>query len=109
MELVAYCLVIVVVSVGSFWLAGSLYGLFHRPAIYFPLSLATKMALCATFGALLFMVGGVVLSTLVFKAEMKKRDDYKQLPVLLVGALISVLCTVAIYFSALSLAWKILG
>ena len=108
-ELVAYFAVVIVISVGSFWLAGSLYGLFHRPAIYFPLSLATKMALCATFGAMLFMVGGVVLATLVFNAEMKNMDDYKQWPVLIVGALISVLCTVVIFFSVISLAWKILG
>lgn len=108
MELIAYFLILIFVSVGSFWVAGILYGLARRPAVYFPVSLAAKMAACAVFGSLMFMVGGVILSTVVFNAEMAKRDDYTKWPTIISGALISILCTVAIYFSAMLLAWQIL-
>ncbi len=108
MELVVYLVVVIIVSIGSFWLAGIIYGLFQRPAVYFPMSLAAKMAACAVFGSLLLMVGGVILSTLVFNAEMAKRSDYNRWPTIIFGALISVLCTIAIYFSVMILAWQIL-
>lgn len=107
MPLVAYIFVISFVSVGCFWIAGSLYGLFHRPSIYFPVSLAAKMALCAVLGGLMLMVGGVVLSTLVFNAEMKKRQDYQRWPTIIAGIVMSLLCTVIIYYSAFVLAWEI--
>lgn len=107
MPLVAYILVITFVSIGCFWITGSIYGLFHRPSIYFPFSLAAKMAVCAVVGGLMLMVGGVILSTLVFNAEMKKREDYERWPTIIVGAIMSLLCTVIIYFSAFALAWEI--
>lgn len=107
MEPILFFILVAIVSVGSFWLAGTVYGLIHRPAIYFPMSLATKMALCAVFGALMFLVGGVVLATLVFNAEMAKRQDYNKWPTILSGVFISVLCTVVIYFSAFALAWQV--
>lgn len=78
MPLVAYILVITFVSISCFWIAGSIYGLFHPPSIYFPFSLAAKMAIWAVIGGLMLMVGRVILSTLVFNAEMKKRDDYER-------------------------------
>ena len=107
MELVAYFFLVTLVSVGSFWLAGVLYGLLRKPSIYFPLSLAVKMALCAVFGGLMFLVGGVVLSTLVFNAEMAKRPDYRKWPTILSGLVISVACTVLIYVSVFALAWQV--
>lgn len=109
MELVVYFFLVLLISVGSFWLVGFVYGLLHRPAILFPLSLAAKMAFCAVFGAMLFVVGGVVLSTLVFNGEMSKRADHRLWPTLLSGAVISVLCSGVIYVSIVGLAWKILG
>ena len=108
MELIAYFLAVTSVSIGSFWIGGSIYGLIHRPAIYFPLSLAAKMAACAVFGTLLFMIGGVVLATLVFNAEMAKRADYSRWPTVFYGALLSMACIIVIYFSAIALAWQIL-
>lgn len=108
MELIAYFLAVSAVSIGSFWMLGSLYGLLHRPAVYFPLSLATKMALCAFFGSFLFVVGGALLSTVVFHAEMAKRPDYKKWPVILSGLLISTICCAIMYVSVISLAWTIL-
>lgn len=107
MELILFFILATIVSIGSFWVAGLTYGLIHRPSIYFPLSLATKMAICAVFGALMFMVGGVILSTLVLNAEMAKRPDYKKWPTIVSGLVMSVLCTVVIYFSVFSLAWKV--
>lgn len=109
MELIAFLLAIICVSIGSFWLLGMLYGFIHRPAIYFPLSLATKMAASAVFGVWFFGIGGVVLATLIFNAEMMKREDYSRWPTILAGGIISILCSVAIYFSVLGLAWGILG
>lgn len=108
MELVIFFIVVTVISIGSFWITGLVYGLFHKPAIYFPMSLAAKMAFCAVFGSLLFMVGGVVLSTLVFNVEMAKRPDYNKWSTIISGVVISVLCIVAIYFSTIALAWQIL-
>ncbi|MEM8661415.1 MAG: hypothetical protein AAGF35_11070 [Pseudomonadota bacterium] len=109
MELIIYLLVVAIVSVGSFWVAGTIYGLVHTPSLYFPVLLATKMAACAVFGTLLFLLGGLVLSTLVFNAEMGKRQDYQKWPVIFAGLLISLLCSVVIYIAAIGLAWQILG
>jgi len=108
MELIAYLFVVIFVSVGSFWVSGIIYGLVQRPAVYFPVSLAMKMAVCAVFGSLMFMIGGVILSTLVFNAEMGKRSDYRKWPTIISGLAISILCTVLIYFSAIGMAWEIL-
>jgi len=38
-----------------------------------------------------------------------KRTDYRRLPTLIVGAVISIVCTVIIYISAFTLAWEIIG
>ena len=109
MDLVLYLLAISLISLGSFWLMGMIYGLLHKPAIYFPLGLASKMAASAIFGALLFMIGGIVLSTLVFNHAMAKRPEYKKWPSIVSGLIISVICSVIIYVSAFFLAWEILG
>ena len=108
MELALYFVVIALISIGSFWVAGSLYGLFRSPRIYFPFSLATKMALAAVLGGLLLMVGGVILSTVVLNEEMKKRPDYQLWPTVIAGVVISIVCSMLIYFSIFSLAWVIL-
>ena len=108
MEFIAFILAIIFVSIGSFWLTGTIYGLIHRPAIYFPISLATKMAAAAVFGVWFFGVGGVVLATIIFNSEMMKRQDYKRWPTIIFGVTISLICTIAIYFSVLALAWGIL-
>ncbi|MGD2117363.1 MAG: hypothetical protein PVG66_03325 [Chromatiales bacterium] len=107
MVLVVYFLAITFVSVGSFWIAGNIYGLFRKKAIYFPIALAVKMALSAVLGGIFLLIGGVVLSTLVFNAEMKKRSDYKPWSTLIVGAVISILCSALIFYSAIFLAWTI--
>jgi len=52
MELALYLLLVISISVGSFWFLGTPYGLFRRPAIYFPLSLAAKMAISAVLGGI---------------------------------------------------------
>ena len=109
MELIVYFITIALISVGSFWITGSLYGLIRSPSIYFPFSLAAKMAITAVLGGFMLMIGGVILSTLVFNAEMKKRDDYNRWPTIAAGVAISVLCSTLIYFSIIGLAWEILG
>jgi len=106
MEFIAFLLAIGFVSIASFWLTGMAYGLIHRPAIYFPVSLATKMAAAAVFGVWFFGIG-IVLATIIFNAEMMKRPDYNRWPAVIAGILISVICTIAIYFSVLALAWEV--
>jgi len=107
MEFTAFLLAIIFVSIASFWLTGILYGLIHRPAIYFPISLATKMAAGAVFGVWFFGVGGIVLATLIFNSEMMKRQDYNRWPTIFDGVLISTVCSIAIYFAVLALAWGV--
>jgi len=60
-------------------------------------------------GVWFFGIGGIVLATLIFNSEMKKRQDYSRWPIIIAGATISILCSVAIYFSVLALAWGIFG
>ncbi|SMF17778.1 hypothetical protein SAMN02745866_01169 [Alteromonadaceae bacterium Bs31] len=107
MELVVFFLLLAFISVGLFWLTGTIYGLLRRPAIYFPFTLALKMAAAAVFGTLLFIFGGLVLSTLVFTFEFKKRPDYRPLPIVLAGVTISLICSIALYFIAFFLAWQV--
>jgi hypothetical protein len=108
MEFIAFILAIIFVSIVSFWLTGTMYGLIHRPAIYFPISLATKMAAAAVLGIWFFGIGGIILATLIFNSQMMKRQDYNRWPTIFTGVIISLLCTFAIYFSAIYLAWGIL-
>lgn len=108
MELIIYGIIFTLTSIGSFWLVGSLYGLIRNPKIYFPISLATKMSIAAVFGTLLFMVGGIVLSTLIFNSEMQKRIDYKRWPTIFIGTAISTSCLIFIYFSFQFLVWDAL-
>ncbi len=108
MEFIAFLLANGFVSIASFWLTGMLYGMIHRPAIYFPISLATKMAAAAVLGIWFFGIGGIILATLIFNSQMMKRQDYDRWPTIFTGVIISLLCTFAIYFSAIYLAWGIL-
>ena len=65
------------------------------------------MAAAAVFGVWFFGIGGVVLATLIFNAEMMKRQDYNRWPTIFAGAAISLVCSIAIYFAVLGLAWGI--
>jgi hypothetical protein len=108
MDFIVYLLAITFVSIGSFWIIGVIYGLFHRPAIYFPISLAAKMAVSAILGTLFVLgIGGVVLSTVVFNIEMMKRRDYNKWTTIIAGVIISVLGIIVVYVSAFALAWQI--
>ena len=108
MELIIYGIIFTLISIGSFWFAGTLYGLIRKPKLYFPISLATKMAITAIFGTLIFMVGGVVLSTFVFNSEMQKRNDYKRWPTIFIGTAISTSCSIIIFYSFRFLVWDAL-
>jgi len=108
MELTLYGFIFILISLGSFWLVGSFYGLLRRPKIYFPISLAAKMSVAAVFGTLLFMVGGIILSTLIFNSEMQKRKDYKRWPTIFIGTAISTSCLIFIYYSFQFLVWDAL-
>ncbi len=89
---------IYLLSISGFWLLGSFYGIFRKPKIYFPVSLAAKMTFAALVGCLLFIVGGLVFSTLVFNNEMHKRQDYEFWPVIITGAALSILGSTLMVF-----------
>ena len=108
MELLFYTTLFILISIGSFWILGSLYGLFRKPKMYFPISLAAKMAITAVLGGLFFMVGGVILSTVVFNGEMQKRNDYRRWPTILTGAAISTSCSIFIIYLFRFLIWDAL-
>ena len=108
MEIVLYFAVVTIISVGVFWIQGLVYGLLRPNSIYFPLSLAAKMAALAVVGALLFMIDGVILATLMLNAEMKKRSDYVAWSTITVGIIMSLVGSAVIYVSAFALAWQIL-
>lgn len=107
-ELGLYFAAVTLVSIASFWVTGLIYGFLHRPAIYFPLSLAAKMMVCALFGSLLFVIGGLILSTLVFNGAMSQRADYVAWSSILAGGVISVIGSVVMYYAVFSLAFRIL-
>lgn len=109
MDLVVVLLAVILLAVGSFWLLGFIYGLLRPNPIFFPLSLAAKMAAASVLGVFLFGVGGIILATLVFNGEMSKRDDHRLWSTIVIGALISTVCTAVIYVSAFTLAWEIIG
>lgn len=108
MELIIYLLVMLVISVGIFWFLGSLYGLLRKPAIYFPFSLAAKMALVSILGIWFMFIGGIIFPALIFDNAMSKRSDYKQWPSLIAGGIISLISIPILYYLALILAFKIL-
>ena len=110
MELAIYLaiFIIIIISISSFWLLGTLYGFFKKPKIYFPMSLAIKMAATAVAGGLLFMVGGLILSTMIFNGEMKKRKDYKFWPTIITGIAISTAGSISIVFLFRYLVWDAL-
>lgn len=98
MELFIYVCIFTIITIINFWVVGSIYGLFRKPKIYFPAQLAMKMAISSIVGIIFFGVGGIVLSTLIFVTEMKKRQDYKRWPNIITGSVISIYGTVIAYF-----------
>ncbi len=109
MELIFYLFIVIFISIMIFWVLGFLYGLLRKPAIYFPFSLAAKMALVGFVGVWFFMIGGVILPALILDNAMSKRSDYKQWPTLIAGGIISLISIPLIYYIALVLAFEILG
>ncbi len=109
MDLVLLIAATLTICTASFWIFGSAYSLLRRPAVYFPPSLAVKMALGALFGAIVMGFGGVLLATWIMNAEFRKRPDYSAWPCLIAGALISLVCSAITFVAAWSLAWEILG
>jgi hypothetical protein len=108
MEIVIFIIATIICCVGLFWIAGGIYGLTHRPALYFPLSLAAKMALAALAGVWFFGLGGIALATYILNSEMIKRQDYRRWPTIIAGVIISTLCSIAMFFLLFTLAWGIL-
>ncbi len=82
----------------NFWIIGSIYGLLRSPKIYFPALLATKMAVSSVMGIPFMGIGGIILSTLIFINEMRKRQDFQAWPNVVAGSLISILGSVSAYF-----------
>ncbi len=98
------------VTTMTIWLLGSLYGLLlHRPAVYFPFSLAASMALATFVGAFVLGFGAIIAATAVFVYEFKKRDDFVMWQSLLAGTVISIITLVVMYFAFMFMAWELAG
>ncbi len=103
-----FFLLVFFVAFLGFWLLGMLYGLlFRRPAVWFPARLAATMAAAGIVGAVAGGVGGIVLSTVVMDRAFAKREDYRTLPVVVAGALISTVVLAGTLFAAYALAWQV--
>lgn len=92
----------------GFWLLGNLYGALRRPAVWFPARLAATMAIVGLAGSLLLGVGGVVFSTMAMNSAFAKRDDYRPVPVVIAGVVLSTAVLFGTFFVAYLLAWRIL-
>ncbi len=84
-----FFLCVAVTAIALFWIQGLIYGLIRSPAVYFPFSLALKMAGASIAGALVLGFGAIVLPTAVFVFEFKKRDDFVMWRSVVIGVLIS--------------------
>ncbi len=92
----------------GFWLLGMLYSLFfRRPAVWFPARLAATMAAAGVAGAVAGGVGGIVLATVVMDRAFARREDYRTLPVVVAGVVISTVVLTGTLFAAYALAWQV--
>ncbi|MGR8919217.1 MAG: hypothetical protein ACU85V_06340 [Gammaproteobacteria bacterium] len=107
MELVVFVVADFLAGIAVFCLLGALYGLVHRPAIYFPPLLGVKMAAAAVLGLVLFGIGGIVLATWVFADAFTKREDHGTLKGVLVGLAIATFGSGAMLFVSMWLAWQV--
>lgn len=107
-RLVLFFLMIYLVAFFGFWLLGMIYGLLRRPPVWFPARLAATMAIVGLAGSLLLGVGGVVFSTMVMNSAFAKRDDYRAVPVVIAGAVLSSVVLFGTLLSAYLLAWEVL-
>lgn len=103
-----FFLMLYLVAFFGFWLLGMVYGLFRRPAVWFPARLAATMAAAGLAGALVGGIGGIVLATVVMDQAFAKRDDYRTLPVVVGGVVISTIVLAGTLFAAYALAWQVL-
>ncbi len=108
LELILFFLAVAAIGVGSFVVLGFVYGLVHRPQVLFPPKLAIKMAVAAVVGAPFFALGGIALATWVMQIEFQKRADYKPLPNILAGIIISTVGSLAILAALYILPWTML-
>lgn len=104
MEPVIFIVALAAIGIACFWILGIVFGLIHRPAIWFPLKLATQMAVAAAIGAACFLVGAIALPTWLMSNEFKKRPDYKPVPIIVAGVVISSLALTATLFATFYIA-----
>lgn len=108
MELVVFAFA--VVGVGSFFylFLCSFYFAFTSRSQFAALKLCWKLALVSIVGIPLAGFGGAVLATLILHGELHKAPNYHQVRDILASIVISVVCSIGIYFSLISLAFGIL-
>ena len=109
MDLVIVIILLIIEGILLYWILGNAYSLMRSPAVYFPVPLASKMAMVTIVGFPLAGIGGVFLSVLIFHSSFSKRRDYNIIYGLIAGTIISILCSAALLVSALYLAWEIIG
>jgi len=103
-----FFLLVFFVAFLGFWLLGMIYGMFfRRPAVWFPARLAATMAAVGVAGAVVGGFGGIVLATVVMDRAFARREDYRTLPVVVAGVVISTLVLAGTLFAAHALAWQV--
>ena len=108
MELLVFFALSAVLAWLSFWFAGQIYGLVHRPPVVFPARLALSMAAAGIGGVIFAGIGGVVLAAWLMNRSFQRRDDYRPLPTWVAGILVAAVASAATLLGAYALAWQIL-
>lgn len=104
MEPVFFIAAVAAIGVSFFWVLGIIFGLIHRPAVWFPLKLAAQMAGAAAIGAVAFAIGAIALPTWLMCNEFKKRADYKPVLIIIGGVVISSVAIAATLYATLYIA-----
>lgn len=103
-----FFLLLFLVAFLGFWLLGMIYSLFfRRPAVWFPARLAATMAAAGIAGAVVGGFGGIILATVVMDRAFAKREDYRTLPVVVAGVVISTVVLAGTLLAAYALAWQV--
>jgi len=107
-DLIVY--IIALFATGSFFylILCSLYFAFTSRSQFAALKICWKLALVSILGIPLAGFGGALIAILMLHGELNKSANYHQIRDIVASIIISIVCSVGIYFALLSLAFGIL-
>lgn len=109
MELIVFFFAAALVGMSAYLVCCAVFfGLTSRP-LGLALSMAWKLPIVSLLGVPLFGFGGIILPIIVFVTELRKLPGYKPVRDIVSGLVITVACSVLLYFSTVMLAFEILG